>query len=165
MDFEIEQQLAGAPDAVQRLLLDSAFLAARAGLPKLGGSEVVERTVDAERARLRVRMRFTGDLAPAVTAVIDRERLTWVDDATIDLAARTGSHAIVPDHYPDRLTCQYEETLRAVDRGTQRVLQGALRVRMPIVGGRVERAIVSGLREFAAAEGTLIDDWLGRGAH
>jgi hypothetical protein len=162
MDFTIEQQLAGAPTAVVDVLLDPSFVAARAALPKLGGAELLELSRDDSRAHQRVRLRFTGELSPAVTAVIDRERLTWVDDAVYDLGARRAQHTIEPDFYADRLSCSYDASIAAAGSGSRRILRGTLRVRMPLVGSRVERAIVSGLRDYAAAETGLLDSWLAR---
>lgn len=162
MDFTIEQQLAGAPGAVIDVLLDPGFVDARAALPKLGDAELLELSRDEGRAHQRVRLRFTAELAPAVTAVIDRERLTWVDVATYDLAAHRADHTIEPDHYADRLSCSYSDVVTFADGGAHRVLEGALRVRMPLVGGRVERAIVSGLRDYAEAETALLNAWLAR---
>jgi len=42
------------------------------------------------------------------------------------------------------------------------VLQGDLRVRVPLVGSKVERAIVSGLRDHAIAEAQVVQAWLDR---
>jgi hypothetical protein len=166
MDFTIEQHLAGSPDAVLGVLLDPAFVVARAALPKLGGAELVDSFRDGDHARQQIRLRFTGDLAPAVTAVIDRDNLTWVDDATYDLATHTAEHRVVPDYYADRLSCTYRASITPEpegDReGARRVLAGSLKVRMMLVGGKVEGAIVGGLRDYAAAEAVLIDEWLAR---
>jgi hypothetical protein len=40
------------------------------------------------------------------------------------------------------------------------VAEGDLRVRFPLVGGRVERAIVSGLEEHAELEAQVMTRWL-----
>lgn len=157
MDFTIEQQLRGSPMAVLDQLLSEEFLAARAELPKLSGAEVLELTRDDTRARVRVRMRFTARLAPAVTAVVDPDKLTWVDDAAYVLANRAARHEIQPDHYADRLSCTYDEALHEAGDGTRRTLTGSLKVRALLVGGRVEGAIVSGLREYTAAEAELLN--------
>jgi hypothetical protein len=162
MQFDIEQILDAAPSDVQDMLLDPGFLTARAQLPKLGGSEVLERTQDATSARLRVRMRFIGELSSAVTKVVDPANLTWIDDAVFDFVALTGRHEIVPDHYPDRLGATYDDLLSAQGARTHRALRGELKVRVPLVGGRVEGAIVSGLREYADAEAALLNDFLRR---
>ncbi|MFO7592315.1 MAG: DUF2505 family protein [Acidimicrobiia bacterium] len=160
MDFVIEQRLVGPPARVQDALLDPEFVAASAQLPKLGDAELLERQRDATTARLRVRLRFTGSLAPAVTAVVDPARLTWVDVASFDLVGLRAEHRIEPDHYADRLSCGYSSELAASGTGTHRTLRGSVKVRMLLVGGKVEGAIVSGLREHAAAEAVLLDAWL-----
>ncbi len=162
MQFSFAQALVAAPADVQDMLLDPDFLAARAALPKLGDSEVIERTQDARSARLRVRMRFVGDLSSAVTAVVDPAKLTWVDDATFDFTVLAARHEILPDHYPDRLAASYDDTLVADGAGTRRELRGELEVRVPLVGGRVERVIVEGLRDYAAGEAALLNDFLRR---
>lgn len=164
MDFLIEQRLLGPPAEVQDALLEPAFVAARADLPKIGGAELLDHHRDATTARLRVRLRFTGRLAPAVTAVIDATRLTWVDVATFDLPAFRADHRIEPDHYADRLVCSYTSALAAAGAGTVRTLRGSVKVKMLLVGGKVEGAIVSGLREHAAAEALLLDTWLSSGS-
>jgi len=162
VDFTIEQRLTGSPDAVLGVLLDPGFVAARAALPKLGDPALVESTRDGDRARQRIRLRFTGELSSAVTAAVDPARLTWIDDAQYDLRAHTATHTIEPDHYADRLSCSYDEAITAEGAGSRRVLRGLVKVRILLVGGRVEGAIVSGFREHAEAEATLIDDWLAR---
>lgn len=156
------QALAGPPEAVTAVLLDPDFVADRAGLPKLGDARLLESTRDGDRAVQRIRLRFTAPLAPAVTKVIDPDRLTWVDEADYDLVAHTAEHVIVPDHYADRLACSYRTTVQTHAQGARRRLTGEVRVRMPLVGGRVERAVVSGLAEHASAEAELINAWLTR---
>lgn len=163
MDFSIEQRLSGPPDRVQDLLLDPDFIAARSELPKLGDSELLECTRDKTTARLRVRLRLTADLSPAVRAVIDPKKLTWVDDATFDLAAHRAAHRIEPDNYADRLLSTYTSVLDIDGPGTRRILSGIVKVKMLLFGGKVEGAIVSGLTEYAGAESELLNTWLAHG--
>jgi hypothetical protein len=162
MRFEIEQRLGASPADVQDMLLDPEFLAARASLPKLGDAEVLERTQDATGARLRVRMRFVGELSSVVTAVVDPAKLTWVDDARFEFAHHRARHEILPDHYPDRLSASYADTLAVDGAHTRRELSGELRVRVPLVGGKVEQAIVQGLRDYAEGEALLLNRLLHR---
>ena len=162
MDFSIEQSLAGTPDEIEDVLLDPAFVQARASLPKLGSPELLENTRDGVIAHQRIRLRFIADLSSAVTKVIDRDKLTWVDDATYDLRENRAEHTIRPDHYADRLTATYVAMITSAGDGSRRLIEGRLRVRMPLVGGKVEGAIVGGLRDYAVAEAALLDDWLKR---
>gem|GEM_PF-2353811 len=162
MDFSIEQRLAGTPTTVQELLLDPEFIAARSQLPKLGDAKLLECTRNDATAHLRVRLRFTAELSAAVTRVVDPKKLTWVDDARFDLAALCAEHTIEPDNYADRLASTYRSVLERDGTGTRRVLTGTVKVRMMLVGGTVEGAIASGLREYAVPEAELLNAWLTR---
>ena len=59
-------------------------------------------------------------------------------------------------------TCALPISARVVEAGggTERTVKGELRVKVPLVGSKVERAIVDGLREIATAQQRLVEDWL-----
>jgi hypothetical protein len=162
MDFTITVALLHPPGAVQEALLDPEFLALTGRLPKIGGAEVLELTRGSSTARLRVRYRFTGPLSRAVTAVVDPDKLTWVDDATFDLSAMRADHELRPDHYADRLQSTYVSSLQPDGPGTRWTVTGSLTVRAPLVGGRVAAVIIDGLREHATAQAAVLDEWLAR---
>jgi len=162
VEFTLAESLRHPPDAVQEAFLDADFLALTARLPKVGGAELIELTREARTARLRVRYRFTAPLSRAVTSVVDPAKLTWVDDATFDLDAFRADHVLVPDYYPDRLASSYSSTLTPEGAGARWTVQGRLEVRAPLVGGRVARVIVDGLRETFVAQSALLDQFLTR---
>ncbi len=160
MRFELIQTYAAAPADVTDAYADPDLYPTLVGLPKLGGIEVLDRDGDGKRATLRVRFRFTGHLPGAVTAVIDPQRLTWVQETDHDLSAGTTSFELVPDHYPDRLQASGTFVVVGHGDGARRVVTGQLKVRAPLVGGRVEQAIVSGLEEYLVAEAPAVDAYL-----
>ncbi len=160
MKFRIEQRIAAPLGAVEAALLDREFVAATADLPKLGAPELLELDRDGDRAHQRIRYHFTAELSGAVTRVVDPEKLTWIDDARYDLTTHTSRHRIFPDNYADRLQATYDVALEPLGDSTRRVATGELTVHVPLVGGRVERAIVSGLEERAAAEAELLGRWI-----
>ena len=119
---------------------------------------MLDRRAEDDVVRLQIRYRFVGDLSPAVTAVVDPGKLTWVEHSTHDLVRRSVTYRLAPDHYPDRL--QSSGTCTVSDdggTGTLRTVHGRLKVRALVVGGAVERAIVSGLREYLVAEADAVD--------
>lgn len=160
MRFRLEQRFAASPAAVEEALTDAGFLARLASLPNLGGAELLRREVDGDLVHLDVRYAFAGTLSSAVTAVVDADKLTWVDAATFDRATHRSEHLIVPDHYGGRLTCSYSGFIAAAGDGAVREVEGDLKVHFPLVGGRVERAIVSGMEEHTRLEATALDDWI-----
>jgi len=158
--FRIEQRFPGDVDAVEEALLDPAFLEALGRLPKLGSPRLLDRRDDGSLVHRRVHYRFAGELSPAVTAVVDPARLTWIEESTLDRRTHRTTFRILPEHYPDRLRSSGSFTLTADGPATTRVAVGEIDVRFPLVGGRVEKAIVSGLREHAAIEEGVLADWL-----
>ena len=160
MKFRIDQRIPAPLAAVEATLLDRDFIAATAELPKLGSPEVLENARDGDRAHQRIRYRFTAQLSGAVTRLVDPGKLTWVDDARYDLTAHTSRHRIVPDNYGDRLQASYDVSLESLGDSTRRLVTGELTVHVPLVGGRVERAIVDGLEEHANAEAELLGRWI-----
>ncbi|HKH25875.1 MAG TPA: DUF2505 domain-containing protein [Acidimicrobiia bacterium] len=162
MKFRIEQRIPAPLAAVEAALLDRDFVAASADLPKLGAPELLELQRDGDRAHQRIRYRFTAQLSGAVTRVIDPDKLTWVDDARYDLTSHTSRHRILPDNYADRLQATYDVALEPLGDSTRRLVTGELTVHVPLVGGRVERAIVDGLEEHANAEAELLGRWIAK---
>jgi DNA-binding transcriptional regulator YbjK len=158
--FRIEQRIPAPLADVEAALLDRDFVAATADLPKLGAPELLEQRRDGDRAHQRIRYRFTAQLSSAVTRVVDPAKLTWIDDATYDLTSHTSRHRILPDNYADRLQASYDVALEPLGDSTRRVASGELTVHVPLVGGRVERAIVDGLEEHATAEAELLGRWI-----
>lgn len=71
---------------------------------------------------------------------------------------------MTPEHYGRRLS--FSGTYRLDDAGegrTNQHLEGDIRVRWPLVGAVVERAIVSGLRDHMAEEAKILQRWLAEG--
>ena len=98
--------------------------------------------------------------------MVDPGKLTWVEHSTHDLVRRSVTYRLAPDHYPDRLqssgTCTISDD---GDAGTLRTVHGRLKVRALVVGGAVERAIVSGLREYLTAKTDAVDAFVAAGGY
>jgi hypothetical protein len=159
VEFQIDQQIATSRPETEARLLDPPFVAATSALPKLSDCQVLDKHVEGRRVRLQIHRRFDDRLNAAVTAVIDPAKLTWVEEVVYDLDRHQGSHTIRPDHYADRLTGSYTTTIEETPDGCRRIASGHIRVRVLFGAGPVERAIVSGLREYAEAEAELLATW------
>ena len=158
MRFEIEQAIAGPVEAVARAYTEPRFYELLGRLPKLGRPEVLDRQENGSVVHLAVRFRFTGNLSPAVTRVVDPARLTWVEQSVHDLEHHTVTFHMQPDNYADRLRFDGSSRFEpAGDGRTRRVAEGDVAVRVPLVGRAVEGAIVSGLREHLAAEVAVVE--------
>jgi hypothetical protein len=129
-------------------------------LPKLGSADVVGHSRAGDVVSVQVRYLFQAELSGAVTKVVDPTKLTWVEESECNLAAHHTVCAIKPDNYANLLSGEYEATVTAAGDGSLRTVTGTLKVHVPLVGGKVERAIVGGLKENATAQTSLLADWL-----
>ncbi|MFN2502655.1 MAG: DUF2505 family protein [Acidimicrobiales bacterium] len=160
MQFQLEQRFDAPLAAVEAAFVDPALLALLGGLPNLGRPELLEQADLSDTVSRKVRYFFAGSLSPAASAVLDPERLSWVEESILDRATHETEFRIVPDHYRDRLRCAGTITLHEEGGVTRRVTEGNLDVRFPLVGARVAQAIVSGLRDHAAIEEDVVQRWL-----
>ena len=164
MKFSIEQRFAAAVDDVARAYADPHLYVALQDLPKLSQPVVVGHAVDGDVVTLEVRYRFAGELSSAARAVIDPARLTWVERSVHDLATNATTFTMLPDHYADRFRCSGSYRFEAAEGGTSRRGEGDLRVRVLLVAGAVEGAIVSGLKEHLIDEVPIVNAFVARQA-
>ena len=160
MELRVEQVIAAPLEAVEDAFVDPGFLARLAELPSFAGVELLSQEVDGDLVRQRVHYAFVGELSPAVTAIVDPAKLSWVEESVHDRATHRADCRILPDHYAHRLECSYAVQLTPEGNATRRTAQGDLRVRVPLLGGRAERAIVGGLRDHAEREAEAVAAWL-----
>ena len=162
MRFRIVQDFAADADRVQAAYLDPAFLQSVGALPKLGAPELVGEEREGEVVRRRIRFHFAGDLNSAVRAVVDPAKLSWVEESTTYLQERRTTWRIRPDHYADKLSSHGESRLEPVEEAaSRRTTTGEVKVKVFLVGGKVEAAIVSGMEEHAALEREALLSHLG----
>jgi hypothetical protein len=163
VEFRIRQCFGVDVDAVERALYDPAFIEAMGTLPKLGRPQVVAWEDQGDTLRTQVRYAFVGELSSAVRRVVDPARLTWIEDQTTDRRSHRSRFTILPDHYAGLLRCAGTFSLSPDGAGgSVRVADGRVQVSMPLVGGKVERAIASGLEEHAEFEAELVEKWASR---
>jgi Protein of unknown function (DUF2505) len=163
VDVAIEQRFAAPREVVEAAFCNPDFIARLADLPVIGEARLLDQHRADGVVSQRVHYRFTGQLSPVVTAVVDPARLTWVEETVFRPAEHRADVTIVPDHYPGRLRCSLQvrfEPDGPDGGGSRRVVTGTVAVPMPLVGRRVEAAIVSGMREQAERQVDLLAAWL-----
>ena len=162
MRFRIEQHLAAPLERVEAALLDPAWYRAVTASEAVWAPELLEvADDDGSRVDLRVRYRFRGNLNAAAARVVDPAKLSWVEVSTLDRTSSSIDLRIEPDHYADRLRFTGAVALRPDGNGTSRVLDGEVKVKVLLVAGTVEGAVVSGLREHAAVEERVFAAFVG----
>ena len=161
MNFRLEQDFPGTVDEVADAFVDPDLFAHLHDIVDLGRPDLLEKVDEGDTVRLRVRYAFTGELSPPLTAVVEPARITWVEVSTLDRRTGRTEFHIVADHYPDRLRCTGSVELHDDGAGgTRRVAAGKLVVSVPLIGGKIERAVVDGLADQAATQARVVGEWL-----
>lgn len=160
MDFTLKQEISAPIDAVEEALVNSDFLARMAELPKLGSADVLLNARDGDSVKLLVRYLFQAELSASVTRFVDPSRLTWVEGSEVDLARHHTTCDIKPDNYANLLSGSYEAQIDPSGAGCVRTIKGTIKVHVPLVGGKAEKAIIGGLTENADAQTTLLTEFI-----
>jgi hypothetical protein len=159
--FTAEQRFTLADaDAVARAFADPELFTGYPAGPRLAAPEIVSHRAEGDIVEQELRYRFTGDLSAAVRAVVDPTRLSWVERSRHDLAARTTTFELRPDHYADRLRCSGTVTVQPEGEGCRRTVLGDLKVRVALVAGTVERTLVGDLQDHLRAEVAIVEAFL-----
>jgi hypothetical protein len=162
VEFEIVQAIAASKEAVTAAVADPAFYGSMEQMKGLAPPQVLDCKDDGEFKRLRVRYQFSGELSRAVKTVIDPAKLSWVVELKVDPAKFRAKFRMLPDHYPDRISCRGSYRFSDDDAGkTEQVMRGELVVHAPLVASAVERSIVSGFRDHMAEEAAAIERFVG----
>jgi hypothetical protein len=162
--FSIRQAVAVPPARAMAAYGSPAFYEGRPARDDIAVREVVRHEDLGDRVQLEVRFAFTGSVSPAVRAVVDPAKMSWITQTEILLAERRSSWVVLPDHYPDRLSARGTYRFEEGDAGPGACVvevEGDLKVRVPIVGRSVEKVIVGDLRAYIADEVAGIADWEG----
>ena len=156
MKFEVSQRFDADVERVIACYSSAALYEQLPEFGKISRPEVRERIESGDRVTLRLHYRFIADLPTAALAIIDPDRLTWIEETVYDRAALTATTKLLPDHYASKMEASARACFTPSGEGSQRLVTGDLRVRVLLVAGQVERAIVAGLKEHLDEEATLV---------
>lgn len=161
MKFGFEQRWTAPADDVLEVYLDAEFWSGLEGLTKTSPPEVlgVDRTGD--RAVVRLRYRLCVDLPSEATRFIDPEDVAWVEETTWDLRRRSADVRFLPVQASALMRAGASAALVQEGSDTAREVRGEVKVRIPLLGGRVEHAVVEGVGEHLEEEADAVAHRLG----
>ena len=162
MQFEREHEFAGTVEQVASLMSDPNFQT-MLDLPDLSRPDVVAHDVDGTSHWLTLRYEYIGQLDPIAQKVVGGRKLTWVQDLRIDVATGVGTLGFSADGVGGRADGTATVTITATgDDACRRRIAGDFRIRIPLVGGKAERAIVPGLERRLDVEAAEVSAELAR---
>jgi hypothetical protein len=143
-------------EAVVGVLADPAFAVALT-LPDLDQPELLESTDDGDRALIRLRYEFAGNLDPMARRLLGSGRLAWIQEARVDRSTCSGTLTFEAERDPRRLYGRADFAVESSGPGSVRSLDGELVVAIPGIGRMAERRIVPGLLRRLDLEAASVD--------
>jgi Protein of unknown function (DUF2505) len=162
VQFDQEHDFAASVERVASIMSDPAFQAGL-DLPDLARPDVVAHEVDGAAHRLTLRYRYVGQLDPIAQKVVGGRAITWVQDLRIDVSTGAGTLGFTADGVGGRADGSATVTITATgDVSCRRQIRGEFRIRVPLIGGKAERAIVPGLTRRLDVEADAVAAELAR---
>ncbi|MDQ3954273.1 MAG: DUF2505 domain-containing protein [Actinomycetota bacterium] len=160
MDFTLHHPVDAAVDDVAAALLDADFQASLADVGGLKSREVLEQKEGAGGTVLRRTRCVLGRDLGAAKRFLGNSEPAWVEEARWNPDDLTWSWRILPEVAADLLSASGTTVLHADGDGTERVVAGTVKVKVPLYGSRVEGVIVRGLEEAYSEEAERLQAWL-----
>lgn len=117
--------------------------------------ERISETQEGEHVVVRVLKYTSGTDLPALVAkALGSKRLTYEQTNRMDYAANRLDWAVQLPVLSDRVTVKGSTSMTATPDGCRRVVDGEITVRMRLVGGQIEKAVVA---EFEKSMGRAVE--------
>lgn len=163
MRLQARHHFDAPPEAVIDALLDPEFAPLLVGLPDVGRVEVVSSSAAGGRdGSLAVRLVYDGSLDGIAAKVLGSSAPSWVQTYRFDRGAHRGTLTIEPDAHGGLIDCSAQIEVVAAGSGAHRSVDGHLSVKVPLVGGRAERALGPAILGRIDAEAEILSRWLAR---
>ncbi len=154
--FDFEQRWTAPVDDVVDVYLDESFWMSLVNLHKTSPPTVLDIERSADRAVVRLHWVLTVDLPREAARFIDPDDVAWVEETNWDLRSRVAKVSFHPDQAAGLLRASATARLRADGSDAVRSIDGDLSVRIPLLGRKVEPAIVEGVVEHLGEEADAI---------
>ncbi|MCB1271219.1 MAG: DUF2505 domain-containing protein [Microthrixaceae bacterium] len=160
MRFGFEQRWSASVGDVVGLYTDESFWNGVSSFGRTGAPEVIEVTRDELSARTRLRWRLAVDLPREASRFIDPDNVAWVEDTRWDLRSNRAEVAFDPAQAAALIRASAEVAVTSEGDEAVRRVTGELKVRIPLLGHRVEEAIADGIEEHLTEEADVVAEHL-----
>lgn len=156
MQFTQSVSYPGTVDEVVAMYLTPAYLERRFSQFVVEGSSTV--SVEGERVSFAGTVR--PELIPAAAARFVKSdlRVTFTEEWATNEAGATSRTSVTVDGAP--VSVEATSTLSPSDAGSAREVSGNVSVRVPLLGGRIEKEAVTHLGRVVEREQALAAQWL-----
>ncbi len=161
MRFVLDHRFDAALERVEQAVLDPAYQERLRDLPNVSERRVLEQADRPDGTVKRVvAYRFAGHLPAPVVAAIGSDQISWDEVAVFHPDAHEWRFEVQPHVFEGRFECRGWYRFESAGAATLRHMEVDLKVKVPFVGSRAERAIRDGLVETMDAEARILAEHL-----
>lgn len=154
--FAFEQRWTASVDEVVDVYLDEDFWKGLSGLTTTSPPKVIGVERSGDRAVVTLHWILSVDLPKEAARFIDPDDVAWTEETTWDLSASSAEVAFRPDQAAGLLKASATAVLTQDGDDVVRTIRGELKVRIPLIGHKVEPVIVDGIGEHLEEEAAAV---------
>lgn len=159
--FAFEQRWSSPVRDVVEVYLDEGFWSGLTSLSTTAPPSVLGIDRRGDTAVVRLRWVLAVDLPSEAARFIDPDDVAWTEITTWDLTSATARVEFRPDQAAGLLRASADARLRSEGTASVRSITGDLRVRIPLLGHKVEPVIVDGIGDHLDEEAAAVASRLG----
>lgn len=149
MKFEIRDAFPAPPDVLFASLIDADVEQRLAAMAQAERAVLDEQIVDGKTVR-RVRFSSANPAFSQLARLIGSNTVTYEQHLEIDHAAMSVSWKMIPPAAADKLSAEGRFWVVPHAEGSERLVQGEVQVKIPMVGGALEGRVVDAIKKIYA---------------
>jgi len=161
VDFEITHSFEALPSDVAQAMLDEDYQETLRSLGRLQRELLDQRTQTDGRVVRRTRCVLDIETSGVAKRIIGEGDPAWIENAIWSQEAMLWSFTIDPEIAKELLEAKGTIQISGSADGTKRTIEGHVKVKVPLYGGRVEGWIVEGLIDAYDQEADRLRSWIG----
>jgi hypothetical protein len=161
VDFEITHSFEVEPELVAQTMLDQDFQESLRKLGRLKRELLDQKTQADGRVVRRTRCVLDIEISGMAKRLIGDGDPAWVENAIWSEEAMLWTFTIDPEIAKELLEAKGTIQIAGAEGGTQRTIEGHVKVKVPFYGSRVEGWIVEGLIDAYDQEADRLRAWIG----
>ena len=161
--FGFEQRWTAPVDEVMATYLDPGFWSGIESFSNMAPPELLDLDHDeaARTALVRIKYRVDAKQPSQAARFIDPNNVAWVQETTWDLDALTATVRFLPVQAAGLIHAEATIDVTTDGDDTVRELRGEFRVKIPLVGSKVEKSVVGDIGTNLEEEADLVAKALG----
>jgi len=159
VEFELRHRFPVSAARAYAELFSEPFEVESAARSRIDRQVLEDRTEGGRRVR-RVRVRPEQTFPAPVAKVIGQDRFNYVMEETHDISNTRMDWVVVPDAMADKLTVKGSWGLVGSGDTCERIVRIEIRVRIPLIGGKIEQQIGAELKAGYEQAAVFAQQWL-----